>query len=180
MVAAVVQIPSISCGILAAVLPHVGVRAEVHIPSNASPNSFPRYIYLHSPASVLSCCGLMHGGMPLTPRLYSLSRPFLFSSIVCCRPSAFRSSNTRIRSLLFVQTSSIPRNWFGTALPTAMPHSTDKIPANSGPLEPRKLVLCFDGTGNVFQGNTSDTNIVKLYDKFDRKDPMQYHYYQSE
>ncbi|EMD60601.1 hypothetical protein COCSADRAFT_345883 [Bipolaris sorokiniana ND90Pr] len=52
-----------------------------------------------------------------------------------------------------------------------MPHSTEQ--------KPRKLVLCFDGTGNVFNGNTSDTNIVKLFDKFDRKDPLQYHYYQT-
>ncbi|EMD90242.1 hypothetical protein COCC4DRAFT_78621 [Bipolaris maydis ATCC 48331] len=52
-----------------------------------------------------------------------------------------------------------------------MPHSTEQ--------KPRKLVLCFDGTGNVFNGNTSDTNIVKLFDKFDRRDPMQYHYYQT-
>jgi uncharacterized protein (DUF2235 family) len=59
----------------------------------------------------------------------------------------------------------------------AMPHSTNETPADSR--GSRRLVLCFDGTGNVFEGNTSDTNIVKLYDKFDRKDPMQYHYYQS-
>jgi uncharacterized protein (DUF2235 family) len=60
-----------------------------------------------------------------------------------------------------------------------MPHFIDETPAESGTREHRKLVLCFDGTGNVFNGNTSDTNIVKLYDKFDRKDPLQYHYYQS-
>ncbi|USP78020.1 hypothetical protein yc1106_05294 [Curvularia clavata] len=66
-----------------------------------------------------------------------------------------------------------------------MPHSTDETSANlntpAAPITPgpRKLILCFDGTGNVFEGNTSDTNIVKLYDKFDRKDPMQYHYYQT-
>jgi uncharacterized protein (DUF2235 family) len=60
-----------------------------------------------------------------------------------------------------------------------MPHSEhDETPAANRPV-PRKLLLCFDGTGNVFEGNTSDTNIVKLYDKFDRKDPNQYHYYQS-
>ncbi|EUC45321.1 hypothetical protein COCMIDRAFT_5426 [Bipolaris oryzae ATCC 44560] len=53
-----------------------------------------------------------------------------------------------------------------------MPHSTEEQ-------KPRKLVLCFDGTGNVFNGNTSDTNIVKLFDKFDRRDPLQYHYYQT-
>ena len=60
-----------------------------------------------------------------------------------------------------------------------MPHFIDEKSAEAGPRNPRKLVLCFDGTGNVFNGNTSDTNIVKLYDKFDRKEPTQYHYYQS-
>jgi uncharacterized protein (DUF2235 family) len=43
----------------------------------------------------------------------------------------------------------------------------------------KKLVLCFDGTGNYWSGSTADTNIVKLYDKFDRNDPNQFHYYQS-
>ena len=43
---------------------------------------------------------------------------------------------------------------------------------------PSKLILCFDGTGNKYQGKPSDTNIVKLYQKFDREAPHQYHYYQ--
>jgi uncharacterized protein (DUF2235 family) len=43
----------------------------------------------------------------------------------------------------------------------------------------KKLVLCFDGTGNAFSGSTADTNIVKLFEKFDRDDPNQFHYYQS-
>ncbi|KAL1799675.1 hypothetical protein ACET3X_000017 [Alternaria dauci] len=59
-----------------------------------------------------------------------------------------------------------------------MPHSVDEAPEDCTHV-PRKLILCFDGTGNKFEGNTSDTNIVKLYDKFDRKDPNQYHYYQT-
>ncbi|PVH81831.1 hypothetical protein DL98DRAFT_623095 [Cadophora sp. DSE1049] len=42
----------------------------------------------------------------------------------------------------------------------------------------RRLVLCFDGTGNKFQGNPSDTNIVKLFQMLDRRDPNQFHYYQ--
>ena len=41
-----------------------------------------------------------------------------------------------------------------------------------------RLVVCFDGTGNQYLGDTSDTNIVKLYQKFDRGDPKQFHYYQ--
>ena len=42
----------------------------------------------------------------------------------------------------------------------------------------KRLVVCFDGTGNQYLGDTSDTNIVKLYQKFDRGDPKQFHYYQ--
>lgn len=41
-----------------------------------------------------------------------------------------------------------------------------------------RLVVCFDGTGNIYSGDTSDTNIVKLYQKLDRECPDQYHYYQ--
>lgn len=41
-----------------------------------------------------------------------------------------------------------------------------------------KLLCCFDGTGNQYGGDTSDTNIVKLYQKFDRNAPGQFHYYQ--
>ena len=41
-----------------------------------------------------------------------------------------------------------------------------------------RLILCFDGTGNTFQGNPGDTNIVKLYNMFDRNNTSQMHYYQ--
>ena len=43
---------------------------------------------------------------------------------------------------------------------------------------PKRLVLCFDGTGDDFKGNTNDTNIVKLYEMFDRSAPRQMRYYQ--
>ncbi|OCL04165.1 hypothetical protein AOQ84DRAFT_356540 [Glonium stellatum] len=43
---------------------------------------------------------------------------------------------------------------------------------------PNRLILCFDGTGDLFRGNTKDTNIVKLYHKFDRNSLHQLHYYQ--
>ncbi|KAK1655013.1 hypothetical protein BDP81DRAFT_300268, partial [Colletotrichum phormii] len=43
----------------------------------------------------------------------------------------------------------------------------------------RKLVLCFDGTGNSFSGSGSDTNVVKLLRMLDRNDKHQYHYYQT-
>jgi len=49
--------------------------------------------------------------------------------------------------------------------------------------EPKKpkvsrLVLCFDGTGNKFSGDPSDTNIVKIYQLLDRGTKGQFHYYQ--
>jgi 20S proteasome alpha/beta subunit len=46
--------------------------------------------------------------------------------------------------------------------------------------EPKKLILCFDGTGNTFSGSNADTNVVKILRKMDRNHPNQYHYYQSE
>ncbi|EME88399.1 uncharacterized protein MYCFIDRAFT_127396 [Pseudocercospora fijiensis CIRAD86] len=42
----------------------------------------------------------------------------------------------------------------------------------------QSLVLCFDGTGNKFQGGQADSNIIKIYGLLDRNDPTQYHYYQ--
>ncbi|KAJ5242385.1 uncharacterized protein N7469_000712 [Penicillium citrinum] len=44
--------------------------------------------------------------------------------------------------------------------------------------QPKQFVLCFDGTGNKFAGDTSDTNIVKIYRMLDRSQSHQYHYYQ--
>ncbi|KAF3161098.1 hypothetical protein TWF225_007469 [Orbilia oligospora] len=45
-------------------------------------------------------------------------------------------------------------------------------------VRPKKLVLFFDGTGNKFQGNMSDTNIIKMYQMLDKHDPQVYLYYQ--
>ncbi|KAF2704992.1 hypothetical protein K504DRAFT_389108 [Pleomassaria siparia CBS 279.74] len=59
-----------------------------------------------------------------------------------------------------------------------MPHVESPSASSRPDKRVRKLVLCFDGTGNEFQGNTSDTNIVKIYDKLDRDNDAQYHYYQ--
>ncbi|KAF3763418.1 hypothetical protein M406DRAFT_323161, partial [Cryphonectria parasitica EP155] len=42
----------------------------------------------------------------------------------------------------------------------------------------RKLVLCFDGTGNKFHGDESDSNILKIFRMLDRTASDQYHYYQ--
>ncbi|QPH09576.1 hypothetical protein C2857_000435 [Epichloe festucae Fl1] len=43
---------------------------------------------------------------------------------------------------------------------------------------PRKLILCFDGTGNRFHGDESDSNILKIFRMLDRSADDQYHYYQ--
>ncbi|KAI0110078.1 hypothetical protein F4814DRAFT_461239 [Daldinia grandis] len=56
------------------------------------------------------------------------------------------------------------------------------IPTTESPgqaREPKKLILCFDGTGNTYTGSNSDTNVVKILHKLDRNDPQQYHYYQT-
>lgn len=57
-----------------------------------------------------------------------------------------------------------------------MPHATSETDAPGD--NPRRIVLCFDGTGNQFQGNESDTNIMKIYQMLDRHAPNQFHYYQ--
>ncbi|KAL2168167.1 hypothetical protein VTG60DRAFT_335 [Thermothelomyces hinnuleus] len=44
--------------------------------------------------------------------------------------------------------------------------------------KPRKIVLCFDGTGNKFHGDDSDSSILKIFRMLDRTSSDQYHYYQ--
>ncbi|KAH9885691.1 hypothetical protein F4778DRAFT_787087 [Xylariomycetidae sp. FL2044] len=42
-------------------------------------------------------------------------------------------------------------------------------PGNESRRPPRKLVLCFDGTGNKFRGDDSDSNILKIFRCLDRE-----------
>lgn len=42
----------------------------------------------------------------------------------------------------------------------------------------KSLILCFDGTGNKFQGSAGDSNILKIYSMLDKEDPHLYRYYQ--
>ncbi|KAK7422649.1 hypothetical protein QQX98_001437 [Neonectria punicea] len=63
----------------------------------------------------------------------------------------------------------------GTGPRNGMPANSDQQRAP----EPKKLILCFDGTGNTFTGSNADTNVVKILNKLDRNDPNQYHYYQT-
>ncbi|KAI6749684.1 hypothetical protein HG530_015098 [Fusarium avenaceum] len=55
------------------------------------------------------------------------------------------------------------------------PHVQEAIDAD----EHVKLILCFDGTGNVFSGTNADTNVVKILRKLDRNNKKQFHYYQT-
>ncbi|KAJ9224459.1 hypothetical protein DTO207G8_3406 [Paecilomyces variotii] len=51
--------------------------------------------------------------------------------------------------------------------------------ATVGPaLPPKTFVLCFDGTGNKFSGDESDSNVLKIFRMLDRNRGNQYHYYQ--
>lgn len=62
-----------------------------------------------------------------------------------------------------------------------MPSITDLNEASDKSADSvRRLVLCFDGTGNKFQANESDTNIVKIYQMLQKNEPGQYHYYQRQ
>ncbi|CRG91836.1 putative protein YEL023C [Talaromyces islandicus] len=48
-----------------------------------------------------------------------------------------------------------------------------------GPQPPPKVfVLCFDGTGNKFSGDESDSNVLKIFRMLDRSRGTQFHYYQ--
>ncbi|PGH07588.1 hypothetical protein AJ80_07977 [Polytolypa hystricis UAMH7299] len=48
-----------------------------------------------------------------------------------------------------------------------------------GPVTPPKtFVLCFDGTGNKFAGDESDSNVLKIFRMLDRSQGGQFHYYQ--
>ncbi|KAK3949466.1 hypothetical protein QBC32DRAFT_400207 [Pseudoneurospora amorphoporcata] len=74
-------------------------------------------------------------------------------------------------------------DYFSTHLPsrpvTPMGGMDDnKDPRTGRHHRPRKIVLCFDGTGNKFQGDDSDSNILKIYRMLDRTADDQYHYYQ--
>lgn len=56
----------------------------------------------------------------------------------------------------------------------------DRPPSPMAPRnkEIKRLVLCFDGTGNKFHGDESDSNILKIFRMLDRTADNQYHYYQ--
>lgn len=56
--------------------------------------------------------------------------------------------------------------------------SSDRGKSPLGALRRRKrIILCFDGTGNKFSGTDSDSNILKIYRMLDRANGDK-HYYQ--
>lgn len=67
-----------------------------------------------------------------------------------------------------------PEEFFSTHLPSraATPIITDRHHHRhhqaSSHRGPRKIVLCFDGTGNKFHGDDSDSNILKIFRMLDR------------
>ncbi|KAH7268382.1 hypothetical protein FSOLCH5_008173 [Fusarium solani] len=60
-----------------------------------------------------------------------------------------------------------------------MTHAESPSAAADNGEEHKKLILCFDGTGNTFSGTNADTNVVKILRKLDRNHPNQFHYYQT-
>ncbi|KAK3109846.1 hypothetical protein LTR53_016465 [Teratosphaeriaceae sp. CCFEE 6253] len=64
--------------------------------------------------------------------------------------------------------------------PTRPPAATKPWckPQSTPPSAQRSLILCFDGTGNKFQGSAADSNIIKIFSLLDRQDANQFHYYQ--
>ncbi|KAJ5267079.1 hypothetical protein N7478_009887 [Penicillium angulare] len=55
----------------------------------------------------------------------------------------------------------------------------EHTPHHVGPSQaPKQFVLCFDGTGNKFAGDESDSNVLKVFRMLDRSKSHQYHYYQ--
>jgi uncharacterized protein (DUF2235 family) len=45
------------------------------------------------------------------------------------------------------------------------------------PTPPNSFALCFDGTGNEFRGDSTDSNVLRIFRLLDRSDPTQYTWY---
>lgn len=76
--------------------------------------------------------------------------------------------------------SAAPRHDQHGVMSTVTVPSGGNTGGGDGARTPRKLVLCFDGTGNRFHGDESDSNILKIFRMLDRTAGDQYHYYQRE
>jgi uncharacterized protein (DUF2235 family) len=63
------------------------------------------------------------------------------------------------------------QDFFSTHVPSRPVTPADAEPSSrpaTAQRRPRKIVLCFDGTGNKFHGDDSDSNILKIYRMLDR------------
>lgn len=96
-------------------------------------------------------------------------------------PSSFTSTLTNGSTSVFIQQHQLAQQpqqqRRGSAYPEQCWGVGDAGLGSSG-YEKKTLVLCFDGTGNKFKGNSGDTNILKIFSMLDRRKGDQYHYYQ--
>jgi hypothetical protein len=93
-------------------------------------------------------------------------------------PSRLDPSSASMRESRNSGNFSDPEEVLSAANVAANKASTKAANATSKPRGARKLVLCFDGTGNKFHGDDSDSNILKIFRMLDRTADDQYHYYQ--
>ena len=105
------------------------------------------------------------------PRFPSKVYSVLATSYIQSLPSlSFLTQRTLRRSLPLCSFHVVRSHGF-TMVANKQSYCTHAKPSN-------RLILCFDGTGNEFKGASGDTNIVKLYNMFDRTNLSQMHYYQ--
>ncbi|KAK3900042.1 hypothetical protein C8A05DRAFT_17603 [Staphylotrichum tortipilum] len=98
------------------------------------------------------------------------------------KPAAGSESNVRAGSPAIDSQLGSRDEFFSTHVPSrpVTPMNAENEPPRAACLHgrPRKIVLCFDGTGNKFHGDDSDSNILKIFRMLDRTASDQYHYYQ--
>lgn len=111
---------------------------------------------------------------------------------VCPDISWHSTSHSTVPALLHVAVADVYRRGLGIGVELWLLHPRyhvlvhhDKLPwpplimAEALTGTPRRvLVLCFDGTGNKFNNNGGDSNIIKIYSLLDHASPHVYRYYQ--
>ena len=87
------------------------------------------------------------------------------------RPDGGPESHVPVGSLGIDSHGDSRDDFFSTEIPSrpATPAAPDNHPrGSSSRRKARKIVLCFDGTGNKFHGDDSDSNILKIFRMLDR------------
>jgi hypothetical protein len=88
------------------------------------------------------------------------------------KPAAGNESHARAGSPAIDSQLGSRDEFFSTHLPSrpVTPMNAEGEPPRAARLHgrPRKIVLCFDGTGNKFHGDDSDSNILKIFRMLDR------------